>query len=760
MKCQTSPDYPSLRYKDPTKRLAIHFGGDGGFLYHLSSTLVFWKDDFQCCQALDMALIGNNKLDVMGSYAIIWPVFLALCFSTFVEVLACAIQGRHRMPEFGMTLFEHSLSFAECENMISTALGLDFFGSPRLTTSSTKSSEETSSSAGPLLTKSMLLRRLNAPPEVLLICFISCLSHLSSAGLAVIGKRDQYRLVNTGIWAACYMSAFIWSFVNLASTSLDDADELGILRFPTVCIIGFIPHILILCGIFICATVYCIALLITAISLPPGLAANPSIKDRFRLAFQNLQANVQFASNSPIKLNWSEDFYTALLKLGFNVLTAASEAVYLNEGNRIHVHHMTWLEEKRLDELAAKVESRRQLDNIPLELIGERVAGLDYTDIGNPHLRSGFAQERKSKPGVKSKKTIDYDDGLGIAERRGRWQLTYEFAKGINLLLMRSAARLVIGLLTTLGVTRVPQWLGHAANFRDNHVMNTNPSIQRAQTPEFWLVSEDGILSIPDNADVDMEMEMRRRLRPASGTDPTDEAVDDGLYAWWKEGGWWGDVDKSGEYIARESDEDATSMVSMSTTSGNMSEEESGQRTPTQEDFPDFTRDSTPEHPFGLSNLARLLDPKSPQDREEAQMLSRHLQSERPMTRSQYRRRITRERARLLSGSADEQVAAISGIKTEEEEETALEHFILERRAVIGNNDAARGGSWHSGAEGMGSNGPQCVVCQSNPRVIMVWPCGCLSICDDCRVGVAARNFNNCLTCRTEVTAYSRLYVP
>ncbi|KAL1302750.1 hypothetical protein AAFC00_003101 [Neodothiora populina] len=682
--------------------------------------------------------------------------------------MACAIQGRQLMPETGMTLFEHSLSFAECETMLSSAMGLDFFASPRLSPapkpSQSASSSDSSASAYPLLTKPMVLKRLNAPPEVLLICLISCLSHLSSAVLAITGKRDRFRLVNTAVWAMCYMGAFVWSFVHVLNSPLEDVEDLGMLRFPTVCVIGFIPHILILTGIAVCAVIYAIAFVITALSLPPSLAANPTLKERFTLAFGNLQANFQFSSSSAIKLNWSEDFYTTLLKVGFSVLTAASEAVYLNEGNRVQIHRMTWLEQKRLEELTSRVNARRNLPSVPPELVGDRTAGgLDFTDITNSTLQSGYARERRSKAGAAANKSTTYDNGLGIAERRGRWQLTYEFAKGIRTLIVRLLARLTLRSLRAIGIARVPQWLRRLADVRDIKIAVVVTRNRRADTPDFWLVADDGSLSIPQNGNVDVEVEMRRRLRAeALGQDPTNEALDAGLYDWWKQGGWWGDLDKSGEYVAQSIEDDTTSLISMSSNASEaMSDDEDGRRTPTQDDYSSLSREDTPENTLSMADLARLLDPKSAQEREEAQMLARHLQSDRPMTRSQYRRRMTREKARLLTGPLDGPGSnGLDGdYKTEAEEEAALEQFVLERRAAVG-GDAAKSGSWDSGAEGMGSSGPQCVICQSNPRVIMVWPCGCLSICDDCRVGVATRNFNNCMTCRTPVTAYSRLYVP
>jgi len=51
-------------------------------------------------------------------------------------------------------------------------------------------------------------------------------------------------------------------------------------------------------------------------------------------------------------------------------------------------------------------------------------------------------------------------------------------------------------------------------------------------------------------------------------------------------------------------------------------------------------------------------------------------------------------------------------------------------------------------------------VCQSAPRTIIVWPCRCLSLCDDCRVSLAMNNFDKCVCCRREVTSFSRIYVP
>ena len=77
------------------------------------------------------------------------------------------------MPETGVTIFEHSLAFAECEAMISSALGFGFFSLSKMDGVGQANAGE---ATGPLISRAELLQRLNVPPEVLLVCLISCFS--------------------------------------------------------------------------------------------------------------------------------------------------------------------------------------------------------------------------------------------------------------------------------------------------------------------------------------------------------------------------------------------------------------------------------------------------------------------------------------------------------------------------------------------------------------------------------------------------------
>lgn len=50
-----------------------------------------------------------------------------------------------------------------------------------------------------------------------------------------------------------------------------------------------------------------------------------------------------------------------------------------------------------------------------------------------------------------------------------------------------------------------------------------------------------------------------------------------------------------------------------------------------------------------------------------------------------------------------------------------------------------------------------CVICTVNKRAIILWPCKCLAICEDCRVSLAVKKFDHCPCCRTKIKGYSKI---
>lgn len=759
-----------MQYGALGRQLDTDFSGEGGYLWRSASVLLFWETIEDSCKAVNMFPIDSESTRPAGSLTLLWPLFLSLGFGQFVETLTCALQGRRPIQEVGMTIFEHSLAYAEAETVVTKPLAMDAtrFFKPK--------SVFTPDGTTLLLPRSRLSKIVNVPPEVLLISLISSVSHLTSNALAIAGVRSSYRLITTAIWGLAYMSTFAWSFVRLASSISDPDQYIGILRFPTVCIVGFIPHLLILLGIAACGIIYSLALIITVMSPPPGQPQSQTLKERFAVAYGNLHANIHLSAITPLTINWHEDFYTAILKVGFTVLTAASEAVLLNEGTKVNVHSMTWLEKQRLqDILARRRRFRETLTNIPSELRDEALAqGLEVVDEVNGNntdlaTTSGYAKERKTRGVKTASDAASNHDPTGLGQRRSRFFLTFYFWRSISKLVALINARFIIAVLNRVHVSYRPQWLRRIAGARSDQDIGSSGarserSHRRTPAAESWLTLDDRSRVRPD-INFDVEVFAKERLRQSgfyAESDAQDSAqrLDDYLYSWWRNGGRWGEVDTTGDYVPPQ-DDDTTSVVSFATTDNEdwTDVDDEGQRTPTRETY-QRGREGTPgaDETLDFSRLSQLLDPKTKDDREEAKLLSRHLQSSKIMTRSQYRKALEQDEAKILTTSRYKMGNTVN--MTPEEEEQLLEDLILTRRSATAPQGVSTASSWDTGAEGMGSEGPQCVVCQMSPRTVLVWPCGCLSLCDDCRVGLASKNYTACVCCRTSVIAYSRLYVP
>ncbi|PQE10174.1 hypothetical protein CJF32_00000710 [Rutstroemia sp. NJR-2017a WRK4] len=744
IQCQTSPDFGQLRWGNSSKTVDLLFTQKGGPLHTFSQTFLFGAQDVDSCLAVVVEGTESEgkvptTFEPVGSLSLLWPLFKTFSFSQFIETVSCAVQGRQVAAETGMTLFEHSLAFAEADAAIA---------SQSLWSSIGESKPDTKVSPGGFtlerteagITRSKVMKSLNTTPEVLLVGFLSAMNHLTSHILGIFDLQGRLRLINTGFWGISFMSVIVWSVL---SFSIEDFSSQGLLRFPTVCIIGFIPHVLVLCGIIICSIIYGTALLLSTLAPASGidetfrLDHEDQLGERRQLSFakrlvkahQNMQANLPLSS---IRITMHMDFYTALLRTGFAVMTMASEAVYLNESPNVNVKPHTWLEDDRLREIEETGahwlgptfkahESELALDDGMPNNVG-LVAAEGRPAHPPQKFASGYAREMTTE---KTSKTKSHDrvirDGVGATERSGRWVMVIQFFMGISGLLLSWCASLLLRCLTWLGVRRRPRWLIWFVRRSKTDPQSKSTEDDDPNALNFWLLNIDGELTLPKDENVDVETEIRRRLETDDESNGYREnELDSHLYQWWLKGGWWGTADSSGSYNpeSKEIDEDTTSVISFSTESEldweSDEANDDGQRTPTQRS-PQPSRESTPflDTPLNSTDLAQLLHPRTPEQRAEAQALSLHLRSDKILTRSRYRELVQRERAQVLTSTLQRpsnfRTADPSGKLTPDEEARLLEHLIISRRNY--QRSTKEPTSWMQGAEGMGENGPQCVEC-------------------------------------------------
>lgn len=760
IRCQTSPHVSSTH---PRQSKNIAYTGDGGFLYRMSSAFLFFEAEHDSCMAVKMLPSTQDPSTMQGSFSLLWPLFKSLCIGHLIETLSCTVQGRTVMTETGLSIFEHSLAFAEAEAVVSSQLGFTRLTLFRSTIASRDSDDPTLSAEA--MKQGQSFAWMHTTPEILLMALISSMNNLTSHILAVFDKQSKFRLVNTGFWGICFMLSIAWGFVKIAQSD----DDVILSRFPTVCIFGFVPHLLLATGILLCGAIYLVAFILTVLSPSDDDLASRSFSDRALQAHENLQMHTQLTS---VPFDMKEDFYTALMKFGFAVLTGASEAVYLNEGERVTVRPGTWLEDEQSDKFE---KARARIGDYFAE---DAITGVSAAGQGlkGRAWRSGYGIERKTTVAKNKYDNLDTrmtGEGVGMRQRTGRMIMTFQFFTAIFWLWWRFLVVVLVKALDASNVERRPAWLrssvrNNAAGKNYTHDLSATAPQTQAQV---------------DIEEVDVESEMKRRLQMGGSLWDQDEEwrLDERLYSLWKKGGWWGERDESGTYAApSEQDDDTTSLISFGSDlndwgfSTDVEEDGSGAHTPTQQKPYPFSQSPTPDpfsdHTLDPIHLASLLDPKSAEQRQEASMLAHHLTSDRVLTRSQYKNVESLQGTAALSSTINRPTPSAK-LRPDEEVEL-LEQLIISRRAASrvrlfptvdsGNVNVAETGasSWAEGASGLGSGGPQCVVCQSAPRTILSWPCRCLSLCEECRVSLAKGNFGTCVCCRREVVGFSRLFVP
>ncbi|KAF5127944.1 hypothetical protein E5D57_008878 [Metarhizium anisopliae] len=402
-----------------------------------------------------------------------------------------------------------------------------------------------------------------------------------------------------------------------------------------------------------------------------------------------MQANI---SLSEIRITRDMDFYTALLRTGFAAISMASEAVYLNEDRGVTLQHRTWLEEARF----------REVEEIQRQAIGIGMPNSQYDQIGTIGLvpvkdctvaaTSGYGRERAAQRISRGRSDRAIRTGTGATERSSRWFMAVEFLLSTGKLMVRTSALAALWGLGRIRIRSQPAWLLWLARRQKLSMGDKDRVSGRRQgiTSDASGRSITGQRSIPPTEGFDVETEFRR-----FNASQDEDSLDADLYKYWLTGGWWSSNDESGEYKPDDEDSwDTTSAISIPTT-------------PVDEDGSDNgwgSEEDNTEAPSGLSltrswettppadtildtnNLARLLNPETAEEREEAHILSAHLQYDTVMTRSSFRRQDHLRRSRVLLRPG---MTATGGYRSSdsrnvklspEDEEHLLEQILLSRR--------------------------------------------------------------------------------
>lgn len=546
---------------------------------------------------------------------VLWDLYWGICISHFIETFSSVIQGQTPHSDTGMTLFEYSMAFQE----VQSSEVLHF--------------------------------------EVTVVAITSALSLISLHTLGIFNSFN-YRLIPSSIFGASFLSYFAWSVFNG-----------NLLYFPTVCIIGYLPNLIISCAIIVCFAVYLLS------ALMAGGTDN--------LATSWARANISL----------KDDFYGCLFKIGVLALTVTSQATFDQETTIVKQPSCTWIENEVDFEFKKPTAKPAEPTELAPPLLNVQSENLP------PYMQSyarqsPYGKESPLPPELTKNQAHPKADRSYKVTTFSRFHMLAKILQALVLIM----AQFLFNVCWNLGLKHV--WRPKTEPDEHNSNEETEP-LQNQEAANFEVCNGDDVENYQKLLWGDL-------LSEKDGSE--DYVPEDDAYSTDEEGL---EYESDFENEGTRSASDYVSHVARQR--GRVSQEP--------------TTKSTLQELYDLiipteSSLLSLLAPKIPKDVETKRILISHLEDAEqghPVTRSRYSKRTW-------------------------DESQALLRLIEERRRKFVADDEVRE--------------TLCVVCQTAHRQIILWPCRCLSLCDECRLALVTQDFKGCVCCRREVTSFSKIYVP
>ncbi|CUM64485.1 uncharacterized protein PRCAT00002090001 [Priceomyces carsonii] len=217
-----------------------------------------------------------------------WPIFLTICYLTFIETFISVIQGKRPYTETGFTIFEHSLAFHEASF---GATG--FFASQKVS---------------------------RIPNTAMLVLSLYLVFNHSNIQIGGLLNDNAYRLIPLTISGLSFMVYFIYELFSSQ-------------YFPIVIFATFLPQLLILAVICLSLFIFILAVVTNGFSLKDLNCASFLFEDNEDLGLRNY-----------LSFNLDEDFQKAFLNCGVLAIILAGKSSYISELSPINTYAQTWVE--------------------------------------------------------------------------------------------------------------------------------------------------------------------------------------------------------------------------------------------------------------------------------------------------------------------------------------------------------------------------------------------------------------------------------
>ncbi|KAK9461304.1 uncharacterized protein V1516DRAFT_675594 [Lipomyces oligophaga] len=633
---------------------------------------------------------------------ILWTLYKAFCTGQFVETFSSAVQGRVPSPDTGMTLFEYSLAFQEAQSAQRPSV------------------------------------------EILTISLLWALNFLTYLTLSIFDLQ-VYRLIPSSFFGILSLVYFAVSTYNGRAQS-----------FPTVWVIGFAPHLAVLYVIVLCGAIYILA-------------------SFFSGGTSNLQASVR-----TVNISLSEDFYSCLLKLGIVVLTSAAGATYMSEGPVLAVPESTWLEAleyqrqagfEHINDVPVAGQGTSSALQPPVRLRDRIKFSLDDLSEPNAAFSNGFKINTRRKNQFLSGGSGNRTGAVLRRTPRRRRISIYEVTDGVATSTRTETSAVYNGYATNN--TRVGKPVtGADANHRKAGRFKWLVIIYRVRMAYRlvrWMITllevlfakfvyylKERFSTLPEQSTESETVSGSERENSNSNSIVANAKLmsDDEYYDLFLSDQVFPEEDPTEDFSPDEDEEDDYDYVTDvedEVTSSAVLTRSASSRPLTNELFPEL---GTAE-----LSLSSLLMPQTLEERQLTNVILTHLAAPEIVTRQrmeQYQQRqydeLDWESEEFEDDEYTEEALKLASLITNIRESSQV------RRSRHHHNIAGAGEVDSDDEEVYRPN--LCVVCHTSARCIVLWPCRCLAVCEDCRLSLALRNFKGCVCCRRDVVSFSRLYVP
>lgn len=281
----------------------------------------------------------------------LWPVFLSVCFSLFVETFASALTNKKPYLEGGITLFELSFAIQEMSS--------GFF----------------------FLSKNYSAKR--PTEQLLMVCLFAIADHAINH-LGALLYSNKYRLIPSAVLSTC----FVWYFVsNLVSGD--------VLQFPMEIFVVYL-------GLSVTLFITTVCILIFALTV---FTKGARIDELNFASFLVESDQEQEFFSKYLGVNLSQDFYTAVMNIGLVAVTLAGKSSYITEYNTVSTPSHTWIELSIWEQFSASMSRSEPSSDSSLEDCTKLERFMEENDIcgyvnviSNPTKRMISGASKESTP--------------------------------------------------------------------------------------------------------------------------------------------------------------------------------------------------------------------------------------------------------------------------------------------------------------------------------------------------------------------------